>query len=348
MPHEKFQRGFSLIEMMIALVLGTLVVAAIIGVFLLGNRSYREDDRFARMQENGRYALKVLSGELANAGFWGGIPSPAAVTSTLASLCDVTFAGGPALTTLSKTNASTANSTFGCINSTTFKASTDVVLVQRVDASPATVSTIVANEVYLKTNAFTGGTLVQVNPSDSAVVADLAASGSIPTVKTTYWRYRPHLYYIQDGATPVLHRRYLCYRTGSTSPGDCGLTSGGVNALVMGDDVIAEGVEQLRVFFGIDSDNDGVVNQFKANPTAAELNAAINAKLYILIRSPEKDAAYTDSKTYWLGDTCYNVAASNGCTALTDVAGEPAKYHRRVLTTTVVLRNPLYHSRYGG
>jgi len=331
--HEKLQSGFSLIEMMIALVLGTLVVAAIIGVFLLGNRSYRDDDRFARMQENGRYALKVLSGELANAGYWGGIPSPSAVTSTLGSNCGVTFAGGAALTILSKTTGSTANGTYSCINAGTFKAGTDVLLIQRVDTVPGTASTMEANRVYLKTNAFTGGTLEQitdVSSGNTALQADLAASGSIPTVKTTYWRYRPHLYYIQDGATPVLYRKALS------------------TAVTMDDETIADGVEQVRVFFGIDSDNDGVVNQFKANPTAAELSTAINAKLYILIRSPEKDAAYTDSKTYWLGDTCYNVAASNGCTALTDVAGEPAKYHRRVLTTTVVLRNPLYHSRYGG
>jgi len=330
--HQR-QNGFSLIEMMIAMVLGVLVVAAIIGVFLLGNRSYREDDRFARMQDNARYALKVLSGELANAGYWGGIPSPTSVTSALASDCGVTFAGGTALSILSQASASTASGTYSCISSSTFKAGTDVLLVQRVDSEPATASTMVANRVYLKTNAFSSATLEQVtNPTSSAVQDALAASGSIPTVNTTYWRYRPHIYYVQDGAVPVLHRKAL-----STS------------ATMTDDETIADGVEQVRVFFGLDTDNDGVVNRFKANPTAAEMATAVNAKLYILVRSPDKDHAYTDSKTYYLGDTCYNVAGSGGCIALTDAASpsEPAKYHRRVLTTTVVLRNPYYHSRYG-
>src|SRR4030066_1930248 len=60
-----------------------------------------------------------------------------------------------------------------------------------------------------------------------------------------------------------------------------------------------------------------------------------------LVRSVDKDHGYSDAKTYNLGNLCYNVGGSGGCNALTDASAtpEPQKYHRRVFSSTAVLRN---------
>ena len=333
---SKSQRGFSLVEMMIAMVVGLIVVAAIISVFLLGNRNYREDDRFARMQENGRYALKLIAGELANVGFWGGIPNPVEVANgNLPAAapnppgdCGVVFDGTVAFSILSKTTAATAQATFSCINDySTVKNGTDVFLIQRVNSSPAPV--VLADTVYLRVQNLSDAKLY-VNDN-----VGYTSTSAIPTLATSYWEYRPHIYYIGETAAdpvPRLLRKAI-----------------NKDAEMKTDEEMAEGIEQVRIFFGIDSDNDGVANQYKASPTAAELPNIVNARVYILVRSSDKDHGYQDTKTYQLGDTCYNVAGNNGCTALTDAAvpSEPAKYHRRVFSTTVLLRNPYYLKRLG-
>lgn len=62
------QAGFSLIELMIALLLGLLVVAAAGGVFLSNKRVYSATETLGRIQENTRVAFELMSRDLREAG----------------------------------------------------------------------------------------------------------------------------------------------------------------------------------------------------------------------------------------------------------------------------------------
>lgn len=64
-------RGFSLVELMIALVLGLVLSAGIIQVFLANRQSQRVEQTVARLQENGRIALDIITQDLRMAGFYG-------------------------------------------------------------------------------------------------------------------------------------------------------------------------------------------------------------------------------------------------------------------------------------
>lgn len=57
-------RGVSLIELMIALVLGLLVVGAAIGIFMSNRQVFRSADNLSFVQENGRVAFELLAREL--------------------------------------------------------------------------------------------------------------------------------------------------------------------------------------------------------------------------------------------------------------------------------------------
>jgi type IV pilus assembly protein PilW len=335
--------GFTLVELMISMVLGLFVVGMVLATFLIGTRNYSQNDRFARMQDNGRYALKLLTAELSNAGYWGGMTSSMSITASIddggtpvAADCGVGYDANVSLFLLSKSTPSAAKAAYSCIDDANFKSGTDVLLVQRVASEPTPPAKFAAdptyqNQAYLKTN-LSSASFVKV--SGGSAPGDMSAS-TIPGESMTYWRYQPRVYYVRNDATtgtPGLYRKYLA------------------SDLTMQDEVVAEGVENVRILFGIDTDtkNDGVVNQYIANPTAAQIEAAINARIYVLVRSSDKDRTYADSKTYWLGDTCYNIGGTDGCAALTDAASpsEPEKYHRRVLSTTVMLRNPLYQMQF--
>ncbi len=57
-------RGLSLVEVMVALVVGIFLLAGLIQVLTSGQASYRSAEAKARIQENGRYAIQYLSREL--------------------------------------------------------------------------------------------------------------------------------------------------------------------------------------------------------------------------------------------------------------------------------------------
>ncbi|HJU38119.1 MAG TPA: prepilin-type N-terminal cleavage/methylation domain-containing protein, partial [Tahibacter sp.] len=57
-------RGFSLIELMVAMALGLLVSAGIITAFSATSRSSKAQNALARVQENGRYAMMRLESDM--------------------------------------------------------------------------------------------------------------------------------------------------------------------------------------------------------------------------------------------------------------------------------------------
>ncbi len=64
-PHLRvYQSGVTLVELMIAMVLGLLVSGGIITVFLTTSNSNRVQNQLARLQEEGRYAMGRLVGDL--------------------------------------------------------------------------------------------------------------------------------------------------------------------------------------------------------------------------------------------------------------------------------------------
>jgi len=59
-----YQRGLSLIELMIALVLGVFVVGALIALYINSKESYILTENMARLQESGRFAMSLVSRDL--------------------------------------------------------------------------------------------------------------------------------------------------------------------------------------------------------------------------------------------------------------------------------------------
>ena len=67
----KQHKGLSLIELMIALVLGLLITAGVIQVFVANKQTYRVTDAHSRLQDNARFALEILSRDIRSAGYSG-------------------------------------------------------------------------------------------------------------------------------------------------------------------------------------------------------------------------------------------------------------------------------------
>jgi type IV pilus assembly protein PilW len=63
------QSGFSLVELMVAMTIGLLITMVIAEMFVGNKRTHTVQDENARMQENARFALSLLSRQIRIAGF---------------------------------------------------------------------------------------------------------------------------------------------------------------------------------------------------------------------------------------------------------------------------------------
>lgn len=63
------QQGMSLIELMIALVLGLLLIAGILQLFLGVTQTFRQNETLSRIQENGRFSLDFIAQDIRSAGY---------------------------------------------------------------------------------------------------------------------------------------------------------------------------------------------------------------------------------------------------------------------------------------
>lgn len=85
-------RGFSLIELMVSMVLGLLVVAGLINLFVANRKAYQVQSGNNYLQENLRIASDRVGWSLRMADFWGG-NKPAAVTVEASAVAAVTKKG---------------------------------------------------------------------------------------------------------------------------------------------------------------------------------------------------------------------------------------------------------------
>jgi type IV pilus assembly protein PilW len=66
--HRK-QRGFTLVEIMVALAIAIILLVGVYSVYLASKRGYALQDGLARQQENGRFAVEFLNRDLRMAGY---------------------------------------------------------------------------------------------------------------------------------------------------------------------------------------------------------------------------------------------------------------------------------------
>ncbi|MBR2513734.1 MAG: PilW family protein [Halomonas sp.] len=83
------QAGFTLVELLVAMVIGLLVMAGAAQLFISSQQSFRFQSALADMQDTGRFALDTLSRELRQADYSGGC----APTQTTVHLRNIASAG---------------------------------------------------------------------------------------------------------------------------------------------------------------------------------------------------------------------------------------------------------------
>jgi type IV pilus assembly protein PilW len=77
---RKRTAGFSLVEIMVAMVISLVILGGAMTILVQNQQHYRQNDDFGRLQENARFAMDLITGDLRLAGYWG---CPAKVANQL-------------------------------------------------------------------------------------------------------------------------------------------------------------------------------------------------------------------------------------------------------------------------
>ncbi len=71
MKNSPYQTGISLIEIMIALLIGAFLLGGVLQIFIGSKQTYRMQENLSRLQENGRLALDLIGRDIRMTSYWG-------------------------------------------------------------------------------------------------------------------------------------------------------------------------------------------------------------------------------------------------------------------------------------
>ena len=325
------QKGLTITELMVAVAVGLVVSAAVAGLFLQTSSSNKQNNEIGYIQDNGRYALKVISDDLEMSNFWAGMSASDrgsimvdnvniakdGATETVIASIDDTLNGCSAgtanwnydfnqpLVYLNNTSKAAAQGIFPCItNAPELITGTDVVMIKRTKG------------LEISANQVDGRPYIRGNRTVATLHKYQNGSTAAPPAGFFDWQYLTHIYYIArdcDTCEPKLVRQAL--KEDSTPANDPDFAT----------EELAAGIERFNIQFGIDNNSDGVADFFTSNPTNIQILDAVTAKVFVLARAKNEIRGYKNTKSYQLGDLA--VAAAND------------GYYRRVFSTTVVMKN---------
>ena len=341
---KHYQSGLSLIEIMIALLIGLFLLAGLFQIFLSSKQSYRLAEGQSRIQENARFALELLSHDIRLAGYLG--------CSSVAATNPVVIANDPLIAPFTQAGVAEASIITGGDGDATGSftapspaltdspltpviANTDAITVQFGEScggfttadlstvNPATAAIPAGNTCGTITNgtATVLGTPLIISNCETAHIFRASATGgttqnkdatatAISILGKTYpigseiMLFRSYTYFIRENTAgqPALFRLDNNAPTSSANPVE-----------------MVEGIENMQVTYGIDTDADGSANQYFDVP--ADWNQVTSVRVVLTARSIDDNLVPT-SRNY----NYDNVAVSD-------------RRLVRNFTTTIGLRN---------
>ncbi len=320
--------GFTLIELMIAVTLGLMVLAALTSFFVRTSYNRSELERNSQQIENGRFAINALRDDMMLAGYYadlnmhgGTVWNAPAACVTSGNMGFVPSQLAPQVPVPIVMYPLGAGAPTGCTPD--ILANTDVIVIRRFNTEPTPIGSVVGTQTYVQISECASGPSAD-DPATPYLIDTGANAASFIlrnrncTAAASLWRYREQLYYVRNYSVnagdgiPTLVRVEL---------------DGGVSNPVP----LVEGIDNLRVDLGVDTLGTGSPNTWRrcdaASPcTAADYSNVMAAKVYVLSRTLDPSREYTDDKSYQLG-------MSGSTTATND------HYKRHVYSTLIGMPN---------
>lgn len=317
------QSGLSLVELMVAILLGTFLTAGLIKLFINSKQVYRVQESLSRLQENGRFAVNFLSRDLRMAGYLGcldlsNVTLDLHTGSTYDNFdIDITGTDNSGINNSDTITIAAARAS-GIVVSSNQSALTD-------DLQVSSASGLSQNDVVLVGDC-SKGDIFQITNTPTGTPAVLkhaltnppAGSAGYPGNATTSFQKA-----YQQKVTKVYQFDVIKYALGTGTDGEPALyrTINGVSKALIPD------IEDMQIRYGEDTDNDHIANRYvSASYSGLNFSNVVSIRIAIVAVTAEDNIA-TDKLSYTVFDG----------TPITPTD----KRIRRVYTTTIAVRNKL-------
>ncbi len=319
------QAGISLIEIMIAMMLGLLLMGGVMQVFASSRQSYRVHDAVSRMQESGRMALEVISRDTRMADFWGCLSDTAKVVNNLdgAGVGFIDFTAGGVAGTEGAAGAPDTLVLSGGVNSG--------ITIEPPFGPQASANLKIAagnglaQDDIVFVSDCSNGDIFQIsnaNPNGAGTVVHNTGTGSPGNYNATNpgcpGANAHCLSKVYGGDASIFAVQQIVYTIGPGSEGQPALFRNGQELL--------DGIEDLQILYGEDTDGSGVANYYVPADQVVDMQNVISVRFAIVARS------YDDNLT---GGPAQNFVVL-GANAVA-----PDNRLRQVYTSTVTVRNRL-------
>jgi len=325
MKRPSRQSGVTLIELMIAMVIGLFLVGGVLQVFSSARQTYRVHDATSRMQEGGRMALEVLARDIRMADFWGCASNSINMVNNLdtAGTGYVDFVTGGVVGTDGGGMAP---------DSITLRGGFDAGITVEPPYGPQASANIkvntasgLAQDDIVMVSDCTNGDIFQItnaNPDGSGVLVHNTGSGDPGNYNVTNpgcpGANAHCLSKVYGADAKVLLTREIAYTVGTGSEGEPALFRNGAEFL--------DGIENLQILYGEDVDGTGIPNYYVPAGQVTDMDAVISIRLAVVTRSAD------DFLTGGIAQK-YNVLGTN--------VTAPDQRLRQVYTSTIAVRNRL-------
>jgi type IV pilus assembly protein PilW len=318
MKNVDSQQGLTLLEVLIALTIGTIILLGVIKVLTNSSLAYRMQDGLIRLQANGQFITEYLAKDLRNAGFWGCINDLNAITNQLKQSglpSDATLYGFTQ--NLSGSDTASGNPIIKAADALTVHGAISLsggTFVQ-TPYSNSTLNIGLNTDVEAGDILFVGdceqGDIFQVTNITAGQVT-LGTTGTPGNLGNTLSKAYDGNAYVYEAYTHV----YDIQLNGNGNPGLYLTTAYGSTELV-------QDVEGMIVLYGEDTDADGSANRYVRASAVGDMNNVVSLRISLLLRSQEESLSPTPQTYTFNGVT--STATDN-------------RLHK-VYTSTILLRN---------
>jgi type IV pilus assembly protein PilW len=314
------QAGITLIELMVALAIGSFLMIGAVQVYTQSRQAFVINESIARVQETAQFAMDTIEADLRMASNWGRNSRGLAVAGR-SIIGDVNPSGLPqpaancapdwVLNLGMPIDGSNNSYDLACPATGSVQANSDVITVRR--ASVAAVE------------PETGRLQVQ----STRIQGQIFSGGVIPTGFTAAGSATHNLivtsYYVSPTSTlingvPTLRRHRLI--------------GGGLAGPRIVDEEVAPGIENVQLQLGVDVDQDNTVDRYVNpgdpiyNPTAVGYIPGariMTARIWMIVRGISIEPGVQDGRDYEPGDVDLGVPTDN--------------FRRMQISKTILLRN---------
>ena len=354
-----FITGLTLVELMVAITIGLIILAAVARLFVTSRSTYTIEEGLARVQESGRFAMEFLSQDIRMAGYAGcnANLSGSQVNNMVDPPEDKTrfnpdgITGYKYVCTSSCTGALTEwdpdlTTEYFPTGSGEIQpiAGSDVIIIERADtlsthltgnSAPSNANVQIINTTAVAGNISAGDVLMVSDCKNADIFkASGVSSGSgkitIAHAAGNTDNKFAHDYGNDAELMKLVTRVYFIGRRGNSASNPPALYRKELSGSLFVAQELVEGIEIMKLGYGEDTDTtkDGVPNIYRTSPSSvANWRQVLTVRVGLLVRTSTTVDQENDTRTYDLA----------GITAAAGPYND--KYRRRAFNSTIQVRN---------